>query len=334
VEVTVMQSIGIDEPAADALVAGGTRALVVTPCGTGDAAELAAVACEAAARSLSDSGALLFRGFHVDEAAGFHDFAAGFGHDLLSYDFASTPRRRIDRGVYSSTEYPAHQWIPQHNEQSYTLRWPMKIWFYCAIAAARGGETPIADSRAVHRRLDPAIRRRFAERGVLYVRNYGNGLDVPWEDVFGTERRDEVEAFCRDQQIAWEWLDDGALRTRQLCQGEARHPTTGEMLWFNQAHLFHVSGLEPAVRDALLAAVDEIDLPRNAYYGDGTPIEDAVLDEIRAAYEAEMLRFAWTEGDVLMLDNMLMSHGRAPFEGKRRVLVAMAEPWLPPAGRL
>ncbi len=329
-----MQHLAIEEPIGADLVAGHTRACVVMPRGTGDAVELAAVASNLVARSLADSGALLFRGFQVDDAAGFHDFAAGFGHDLLSYDFASTPRRRIDRGVYSSTEYPAHQWIPQHNEQSYTLRWPLKIWFYCAVAAERGGETPIADSRAVHRRIDPAIRRRFAERGVLYVRNYGNGLDVPWEDVFGTDRRDEVEAFCRDQQIAWEWLDDGALRTRQLCQAETRHPTTAEMLWFNQAHLFHVSGLEPAVRDSLLAAVDEIDLPRNAYDGDGTPIEDAVLDEIRAAYQAEMLRFTWQPGDVLMLDNMLMSHGRAPFEGKRRVLVAMAEPWPPTPGRV
>jgi alpha-ketoglutarate-dependent taurine dioxygenase len=34
--------------------------------------------------------------------------------------------------------------------------------------------------------------------------------------------------------------------------------------------------------------------------------------------------FPWSAGDVLILDNMLMMHGRQPYEGERRVLVAMA----------
>jgi hypothetical protein len=99
-------------------------------------------------------------------------------------------------------------------------------------------------------------------------------------------------------------------------------------VWFNQAHLFHVSALGEDLREQLLGVVEtEAELPRNVYYGDGTPIEDSILDEIRGAYDALMLRFPWQAGDILMLDNMLMSHGRAPFKGPRRVLVAMAEPW-------
>ncbi|MFX5351211.1 hypothetical protein ABTD19_17435, partial [Acinetobacter baumannii] len=96
---------------------------------------------------------------------------------------------------------------------------------------------------------------------------YGRGLDLPWEEVFQTSDRAAVEDFCRSQDIAWEWFDDGTLRTRQVCQSEMRHPVTGEAVWFNQAHLFHVSGLEPAVREALLEAVDPEDLPRNVVYG-------------------------------------------------------------------
>jgi alpha-ketoglutarate-dependent taurine dioxygenase len=278
-------------------------------------------------RYLPEHGAVLLRGFSKPEVSGFHDFATSFGHQLLAYDFASTPRSRMGDGVYSSTEYPAHQWIPQHNEQSYTLRWPLKIWFYCDVPARQGGETPISDSRVLHRRIDPTIRRRFAEKHLMYVRNYDDGLDVPWEQVFRTSNRADVEAFCRSQQIAYEWLDSGALRTRQVCQSEATHPRTGDVVWFNQAHLFHISSLPPALREALLAAVAEEHLPRNVYYGDGTPIEDGVLDEIRGIYRESMMSFAWCEGDILMLDNMLIAHGRAPFAAPRRVLVAMAEPW-------
>jgi alpha-ketoglutarate-dependent taurine dioxygenase len=97
-------------------------------------------------------------------------------------------------------------------------------------------------------------------------------------------------------------------------------------VWFNQAHLFHISSLEPDVRESLLLSFREEDLPRNAYYGDGSRIEDDVLDEIRDVYQQEKVVFAWQEGDILMLDNMLMAHGRTPFIGQRKVLVGMAEP--------
>ena len=306
----------------------GTRLAVVSPRRPTAIAERPDAIRELVDLHLAREGAVMFRGFDKVTSGGFREFAASFGHEMLGYDFGSTPRSRVEEGVYSSTEYPAHQWIPQHNEQSYTTRWPMKIWFYCDLPALQGGETPIADSRVLYQRLDPAIRRRFADNRLMYVRNYGNGLDLPWEKVFHTSERSEVEAFCRREQIECEWLEGGRLRTRQVCQSEARHPVSGDAVWFNQAHLFHVSSLEPDLREALLDAIDdEIDLPRNTYYGDGTSIETAILDEIRGLYDELMLRFTWQESDILMLDNMLTSHGRAPFEGPRRILVSMAQPW-------
>ncbi len=271
-------------------------------------------------------GAFLLRGFSISSGAAFEAFVRGFGHEALAYEYASTPRSRIQSGVYTSTEYPPHQSILLHNEQSYTTSWPLKIWFYCVQASPEGGETPVADSREVYNRIDPAIRQRFNDRRLMYVRNYGNGLDVPWQRVFNTDDRHVVEDYCRQQAIQFEWKPDGELRTRQICQATARHPVTREPVWFNQAHLFHISSLEPHVREALLGSVDEPDLPRNVYYGDGSPIELAPLDEIRAAYRATELTFSWEPGDVLMLDNMLFAHGRRPYQGERKVLVAMAEP--------
>ena len=69
----------------------------------------------------------------------------------------------------------------------------------------------------------------------------------------------------------------------------------------------------------------EEDLPRQVYYGDGTRIEDAVVAEISALYEQQAVRFQWQAGDVIVVDNMLVAHARDPFEGARKVLVAMAE---------
>lgn len=298
--------------------------MVMVPASAGHALVDAQAALRPAIdEALAEHGGVLLRGYAVGD--GFRAFAAGFGHPLVSYDFASTPRRKLGDGVYSSTEYPAHQHIPLHNEQSYSRDWPMKIWFHCEVASPVGGETPIADSRLVHDRIDPAIRRRFAAHGVRYVRNSGNGLDVPWQRVFDTGDPAVVEAYCAAHAIACTWKADGELCTQQVAQAISTHPRTGAPVWFNQAHLFHVSALEPAVREALLEVVPD-DLPRNAYYGDGRAIEDAVLDEIRAVYAETQVAFPWQAGDVLMLDNMLVAHGRAPFAGDRRVVVAMAEP--------
>ncbi|MDF9757371.1 alpha-ketoglutarate-dependent taurine dioxygenase [Pseudomonas hunanensis] len=266
-------------------------------------------------------GGILFRGFRLEGAEQFRQFAASFGHPLLNYEFGSTPRTNVTQGVYTSTEYPAHQHIPLHNEQAYSRDWPMKIWFYSMIAAKSGGQTPIADSREVYRRVPAHIRERFVSKGLMYVRNFGNGLDVSWEDVFNTEDPQEVEAYCKAHGITCEWKDDGELRTRQVCQAVAEHPVTGDKVWFNQAHLFHISNLPPEVRESLLDIVDEEDLPRNVYYGDGSPIEDEVLDEIRAVLEDCKISFLWQEGDVMMLDNMLAAHARAavrrPAQGDR-----------------
>ncbi len=274
---------------------------------------------------VSRVGGVLLRGFVVPTVQHFQQFAAAFGHPLLNYEFASTPRSAVSAGVYTSTEYPAHQHIPLHNEQAYTREWPMKIWFHSVLAAQSGGETPIADSRAIYRRMPEHIRARFAP-GILYVRNYGE-FDMPWQKVFNTESRAEVEAFCDRARISWEWKEDDGLRTTQLCQAIAIHPRTGETVWFNQGHLFHVSNLQPEVRQSLEELCGEDNLPRNVYYADGGVISDEVFDEVRAVLAAETVSFPWRDGDVLMLDNMLAAHARAPFKGPRKVVVAMAEPY-------
>jgi alpha-ketoglutarate-dependent taurine dioxygenase len=288
-------------------------------------AEWAGTSPEWIREQLLAHGALLFRGFAVGETDEVEAFMRAISPDLLGYTYRSTPRTQVKGSVYTSTEYPANQVIPMHNEMSYTRSWPMKIAFYCVQAAPRGGETPIADSRRVYAHLDPALRDRFERLGVMYVRNYTPWLDLPWQEVFQTDSAREVEEYCARAGMSFEWQDDDHLRTRQVCQAVAVHPATGEKVWFNQAHLFHVSSLPPAVRDALLAEYAEEDLPRNTFYGDGTPIEPEALAAIRAAWEAESIRFPWHEGDVLLLDNMMFAHGRGTFEGPRKVVVVMAE---------
>ena len=274
---------------------------------------------------LAEHGALLFRGFYFSGIAQFEECARALVPDLLEYGERSSPRTRLGAGVYSSTDHPPDQPIVLHNEQSYTLNWPMKLWFFCAQPAEAGGCTPIADSRKIYQRLDGDIVERFSRKQVLYVRNYGAGLGLPWQEVFQTDDQLEVARQCRRACIELEWKSGGRLQTRQVRPAVRKHPRTGEMVWFNHAYFFHPSSLQQSARETMLAVVDEDEIPFNTSYGDGSPIEPDVLDEIRRAYEEETVTFPWQQHDLLLIDNMLVSHGRQQFSGRRKIVVAMGQ---------
>lgn len=270
-------------------------------------------------------GAILFRGFSVETVDQFTQFVRSISPDLLDYTERAAPRTEVSRKVYTSTEYPPDQYIPLHHEMSYSHNWPTKIWFMCARSPLKGGRTPIACDRKVFALIPASIKEEFIRKRVMYVRNYGEGVDLPWQEVFQTTDRSVVEEYCRKARTEFDWLGDDRLRTRQVRQAIAIHPRTGETVWFNHAHLFHSSNLSEPVRNSLLAEFKEDEIPRNAFYGDGSPIESPVLEEIRGIYQEAAVAFCWREGDILMLDNFLSSHGREPYQGSRQILVAMAE---------
>src|SRR5262249_16202481 len=145
------------------------------------------------------------------------------------------PRTSVGDRLYTATEYPHHATIPLHCENAYQSDWPMKLFLYCPVPSRRGGETTLASNVRVTERIGAEITDQVARRKVLYVRNYGEYVDIPWQTVFQTERRDEVERYCVQNGIAFEWKADGGLCTKQVCQGVAVHPRTGQRVWFNQA---------------------------------------------------------------------------------------------------
>lgn len=276
------------------------------------------------------AGAALLRGFPVTTAR-FEQLMRSLYGGTTSYDYRSTPRQQVTEGVYTSTEYPADQTISLHNEMSYARRSPRWLAFYCEQPATRGGATVIADGTRVHARVPIEVREQFAQRGVQYVRNFGTGLDLRWQDVFQTDDRASVDAFCADNDVEAVWQGDGRLTTREVRPAVVRHPATGAVAWHNQAHLFHPSALDKATREALASALVEDERPRDARYGDGGEIPERDLAAVRAAYEAEAVEVKWSPGDVLLLDNVWWAHGRRPYEGSRRLYVAMAAPWSPGA---
>ncbi len=267
-------------------------------------------------------GAILFSGFAVSSIDQFHQTVLAFGNEMLDYQFGSTPRTELNKKVYTSTEYPADQFIPMHNEMSYTNNWPSKIWFFCEQPSVTGGETPIADSHRVYEKIPAHIRELFGRSGVRYVRNYHESVDVPWQKVFRTEDPREVEAYCRQHGLAYQWINE-SLRTWQTCQSTLVHEPTKKNVWFNQAHLFHVSMLPGNVQASLRTMFQDVEMPRNSYLGDGTAISPEHIAAIQAAYEEMKIPLRLLKHDVLLLDNERVAHGRHPYTGERKVRVAM-----------
>lgn len=321
---TVASRVRVDESVLKK-VAGLPLLLEVEAAG-GTAMDWATEHCSAVQRLVASRGALLLRGLKIHGSAQFGQLLSTFfGGELLEYNYRSTPRTALRGNVYTATEYPASEVIPQHNENAYSRRWPNRIGFLCMLPPATGGETPISATRLLSEVLPRSIQDKFQDKGIMYVRNYSN-LDLPWKVVFQTEDRSEVEAYCKENELSYEWLEDNGLRTRQVNPATAIHPLTGETLWFNQAHLFHVSSLGRDMAATLTESLGEENLPRNAFYGDGTPIEFETLEVIRDAYQRTKVKFQWQRDDLLLLDNMLYTHGRESYTGPRKVLTGMACP--------
>lgn len=271
-------------------------------------------------------GGIVLRGFDVKGVEGFEEFIKAVSSEMMGYQDRATPRHQVKGNILTATEYPPDHEIHLHNENAFAYQWPSKIFFYCVNAPDKGGETPIADVRKVFDRIAPDIQNRFRQTQVMYMRNFGGPFGLKWQNVFQTEDKETMEQYCREAGIQVEWKEKGGLRTRQVRPAVLEHPLTGETVWFNHAAVLHVSTVEPNRRRALLKMFKEEDLPNNTYYGDGSRIEPEVLDVVREAYQNEKVVFKWQEGDVMMLDNMLVAHGRNPFEGKRQIVVGMADP--------
>jgi alpha-ketoglutarate-dependent taurine dioxygenase len=276
---------------------------------------------------LLDHGALLFRGFAIHSQDALQRVVSSIGGAALDYVDGNSPRQKLSGAVYTSTDYPPEFFISLHNELSYSSRWPARLFFCCVIAPGEGGETPLADSRAILRRLPPDVRDAFVGKGVKYVRNLhgGSGFGPSWQKTFETEDRGSVEDFFRGTGTGLRWNDDGSLTVTQVRPAIATHPTTGETVWFNQADQFHPSTHPKAIYESIKTLYEgrEDLIPQTAFFGDGTPIDPSMLDEVRRTVGEEICLFPWQQGDLLLIDNMLVAHGRNPFKPPRKILVSM-----------
>jgi alpha-ketoglutarate-dependent taurine dioxygenase len=301
-------------------------------------------------------GALLLRGFPVDDPAEFERVARAIAPVLQNQYLGTSPRDALTPYVFSASELPPYYPIPEHCEMSFLPKPPKQLFFWCAIApSGPGGETPIVDFRSVARDLDPAVKRRFEERGVRNIRNYcgpegGSRFDLwklkRWDEMFQTTDRATVEARCREEGLTATWKPEGRLSLTNTQEAFRKHPRTGEQVWFNHSQVLHLSsvpgefrriaarrrrlqhGLLTLVAEGLVRAKLRLtpieDQAMHCVSGDGSPIPRADMDRVRDAIWKNLVALPWQQGDVLAIDNFAVAHGRMPYRGPRKVCVCWA----------
>jgi hypothetical protein len=274
---------------------------------------------------LMEYGGILFRGFHISGISGFEEsFRAACG-ELLEYKERSSPRRTVEGRIYTSSDLPETEAIFPHNENSYQSTWPMRIGFFCAAPPVEGGATPLVSSRLLYSVVPSMIRTQFEQKGLLYIRRYSGIFGLSWQEAFQTEDRTRVVEYCRTHGLQLAWGAD-QVETRGSRPAVVRHPLSDERLWFNHAAFFHASTVPKEIATLLLAQFGPERSPNDVRFGDGSAIDDSMIQEIRSITEKNRVRFPWKKSDFLLLDNMLTLHGRDPFKGERQIVVAMARP--------
>jgi alpha-ketoglutarate-dependent taurine dioxygenase len=271
-----------------------------------------------------DHGAVLLRGLPFRTPEEFALLRDRLITTPAKYVEKATPRSAYGNGVFTATDFPARRTIALHNENSYALSFPGVVIFGCLVAPRAGGATVLGDMRALIERLPADLVDRFRRTGWTLVRNYWRHFGLSWQEAYGTDDPAVVERYTRDNRIEAEWVD-GRLRTRQTRSAVIRHPETGDESWFNHVAFWNAWSLDDEVRRLLRAECGD-DVPYDTRYGDGAPISRADIRAINSTADAVQVAEPWRLGDLMIVDNIRMAHGREAYQGDRTVLVAMGDP--------
>ncbi|MGW2638198.1 TauD/TfdA family dioxygenase [Streptomyces sp. NPDC001348] len=292
----------------------------------GDAASWAAAHRESLRAQVTEHGALIVRGLRPRDAAEAGAVFRALTGELMTEKEAFAPRETHGPGVYSSTTWPANQPMCMHHELSYLLEVPGLMLFACLTAPAEGGATAVADAEEVLRALPAELRTRFEREGWLLTRAYNDEIGASLAESFGTDDRAAIEDYCRANAIEFAWQPDGSLHTRQRRSAVVEHPVTGRRCWFNQIAFLNEWTLAPEVREYLVDVYGADALPFNTRFGDGTRIDEDIVQLLNTTYDEHTRREPWQAGDLMLVDNIRTAHSREAFGGERQVVVAMAEP--------
>jgi len=285
---------------------------------------------------LMTRGAVLVRGLNrvIKDPSMFSSLVEKLGN-RFSYTAGFASRKELDnaKGVVAAADDPPETTIEPHLEMSYNKEMPGKILFYCLSApSCGGGQTPICDMRKVysemieHRQLLEAL----LQNGIRYSRFLPSAQSrhkplYNWEKTFYTEKQEEVENVLTGLGYNVEWGDDNMLHYWYTMSSIRKHPVTRDMIWSNQASVSHGSYYTNLPNSQQLGYFDERTAPSHTSHSDGSELTRSELETIRAIQWKHCRAINWKSGDLLILDNNSVGHGRLGFKPNsgRNIVVSL-----------
>jgi alpha-ketoglutarate-dependent taurine dioxygenase len=285
-------------------------------------------------RLILDHGAIVLRGFPMGCAADFNAFTSVFPTYEHGYVGGMSPRKKIQGNVLESTRLVETYKINLHSEMAYMRTYPPRVAFFCRQAATTGGETIIGSMHEFMKRLPAELTRKLEQHEVHIVRNFAaagstDGMamidhpdKVAWNDAFYTDSRAEVEQRCRQLGMKPIWNEDGSLTLLDVTKTFTVHPKTGERFYRNNLHT-NRSFDRPGFREIEAAVRATQKHASGMYLDNGETLTADEAATINRIYEEIELAWPWQNGDVMVLDNLQVAHGRNTYSGPREIMVAL-----------
>ena len=271
-------------------------------------------------------GFVVFRGYDVSSDQEFHDFIECFGLPNFTYaeSFSNAVRRNRTPRVFTANEAPPEIEIFLHHEMAQTLVFPGQLFFFCEQAPTGGGATPIGRSDLALVELEKARPNFVAKLRSLGVRyrnampesaDLASGQGRSWRDTLNVADRKQAEQRLTELGYNFRWLDDGRISVQTPALLAVDEFGRGKDVFFNQI-----------VAAAAGWTNDESDEDPRLCYGDYSRIDQADLDAAIAASYEHTVDLEWQTGDIALLDNLKVMHGRRPFSGSRSILASLCTP--------
>jgi hypothetical protein len=277
------------------------------------------------ANELERSGAILFRGFPVQSAKNFDEFAMAFGFEHFTYEesLSNAVRINLTPRVFTANEAPPDVEIFLHHEMAQTPIYPHRLFFCCLSAASEGGATPLCRSDLLWQDFKshhPELALPFEELGLKYTTHMpvdddsASGQGRSWRSTLSVKDKAEAEARLSELDYSWEWSDNDSLLATTGALPAVRDLKDGSQSFFNQVIAAHKGWKRHINRQSVLT------------FGDGSEIPRTSLDLLADISTRYTVPCEWQDGDVALVDNYRVMHGRYPFSGdrKRQVVVCLA----------
>lgn len=220
---------------------------------------------------------------------------------------------------------------------------PKYISFFCETPPAEGtGQTLVGNARQISKeiqRLMPKLWSNMTTKTLTYTARYllKDSWRTKWirwlnpshatiEKRFGTEKKEEVEAICRQEGLLCEWDGDGLVVSRKCVPATINQD--GEDIFCNQIHVDRLNsklcgGWIMYIFARLLLYPTARSMQFDVQFDDGTHISRRDASHLLSILEKHQQGRNWKKGDLMILENATTMHAKTSHVGKREILVAM-----------